>query len=282
MPAAYYMPSEKLRKYVAAYFLMEGKILPEFGYELTIYPNGHIIMGIAYGKTLPVITDKGQTFTVPNPGVSGRYMHPVSIRFFDVQVLITIFKPFGFYYIFGIPQGILLDQTISLKSLGISGDEMIVHQISKSKSFSAKIDCVENWLLQNLNKNKIDSAGLTEYLVDKIIQSQGIIPLKNILSDLRLNPRYIERHFNEYVGTGAKELSKIIRFNFTVNYLIKHPTASAVELCEIGNFYDTSHLIREFNKYTGFSPRRFINKINKDGADQIETLKRLNLARNII
>ncbi len=103
MPAAYYMPSEKLRKYVAAYFLMEGKILPEFGYELTIYPNGHIIMGIAYGKTLPVITDKGQTFTVPNPGVSGRYMHPVSIRFFDVQALIIIFKPFGFYYIFGIP-----------------------------------------------------------------------------------------------------------------------------------------------------------------------------------
>lgn len=282
MPSAYYFPSEKLRKYVAAYYLMEGEILPECGYELTIYPNGHIIMGIAYGKTLPVITDKGHIFTVPNPGVSGRYMHPVSIRFFDAHVLITIFKPFGFFYIFGVPQGVLLNKTIGLKSLGISSNEMIVDKIAKSKSVRGKIDFIENWLIENLNKNKIASVGLTEYVMVKIIQSQGAVPLKNILSDLRLNRRYLERHFNDYVGTGAKELSKIIRFNFTANYLIQHPTASALELCEIGNFYDPSHLIREFNKYTGFSPGHFIEKINKDGVNQIETLKRLNLAGSII
>jgi AraC-like DNA-binding protein len=282
MPYFYYPPSGKLSKYVATYFLIENEILPDCGIELTIYPNGHIIMGIAYGDILPVITDKGETFTVPNPGVSGRYMHPVSIRFFDARILITIFKPFGFYYIFGVPQGMLFHQTIALKNLGISDGEMMVHNISKSKSVTDKIDCLENWLLGNLKKNNVVSAGLTEYLVDKIIQSQGIIPLKNILSDLRLNRRYLERHFNEYLGTGAKELSKIIRFSFTANYLIQHPTASALELCEIGHFYDPSHLIREFNKYAGFSPTRFIDKIHNDGSLQMETLVRLNLARNII
>jgi hypothetical protein len=61
-------------------------------------------------------------------------MHPVDIRFFDDAVLITIFKPFGFYYIFGISQRMLLNQTIELKSLGISSDEEIVEKISKART----------------------------------------------------------------------------------------------------------------------------------------------------
>lgn len=282
MPSVYYPPSDKLSKYIATYFLIESQDLPDCGISLTVYPNGHIIMGIAYGKILPVITDQGVTFAVPNMGVSGRYKHPVSIRFFDPRILITIFKPFGFYYIFGIPEGLLLNQTIALEKLGIGGGEKVVNEIAKSKSVNDKIDCLENWLIKNLTNNNVVPAGLTEYLMNKIIQSQGTRPLKDVLLDLRVNPRYIERHFSEHLGTGAKELSKIIRFSYTANYLIHHPATSTLELCEIGHFYDPSHLIKEFNKYTGYTPSRFIEKIHNDGSIQFESLTWLNLSGNII
>lgn len=282
MPSNYYTPSEKLSKYVLTYFMMENEAIPQCGYPLTIYPNGHVILGIVYGKTLPVITDEGKTFTVPNPGVSGQYMHPVSIRFFDNHVLITIFKPFGFYYIFGIPPKVFLNQTIGLRSLGISSHEEIVERISKARSAPDKINILENWLQKILYKNEVAPVGLPEYFLNNMILSQGTLPLKNILAALRLNSRYVERYFNRYMGVSAKKYSKIIRFNLIANYLINSPKTGIAKLCEIGNFYDPSHLIKEFIKYTGFTPADFLDKIFNEGDKQVETLKRLNIGENII
>lgn len=279
MPSTYYKPSEALSKYVLTYFLLENEAIPDHGFPITVYPNGNVILGIVYGKTLPVMTDKGQSFIVPTPGISGQYTHPVSIRFFDDRALITIFKPFGFYYVFGIPHRILLNQTIALKTLGISGYEEIVGKISKAHSIQDKIDFLENWLLKMILKNKVTPVGLPEYLLNKIILNKGIVPLKSILTDLHLNSRYIERCFNQYVGMSAKEFAKIIRFSSIANYLINHPTADNIELCEKGNLYDSSHLIKEFNKYTGFTPAHFLDKILNEGENQIEALKRLNIAQ---
>jgi AraC-like DNA-binding protein len=282
MASIYCRPSQKLSKSVATYFLKEKEDLPTTGFEVTIYPNGQTIMGIAYGKTLPVITEKEGSFTVPNPAISGRYLHPVNIRFFDTQMLITIFKPFGCYYIFGIPEGILQNKTIGLESLGIDGYEKTVEGISHAKSVRGKIDLLETWLINTLAKNNIAPVGYTEYALTKIISGGGRVPLKKILSELHLNQRYLERHFNQYLGISAKEFSRIIRFSSIADYLVNHPNADEHELCDMGNFYDSSHLIKEFSKYAKATPIHFLEKMLASGEEQIGAIVRLNLAGTIV
>jgi AraC-like DNA-binding protein len=282
MASKYYRPCEKLNKLVAAYFLMENEDISDKGFEVTIYPNGQTIMGIAYGKTLPVISDKGNTFTVPNPGVSGRYLHPVSIRFFDTKMLITIFKPFGCYYIFGIPEGIFQNKTIGLKSMGIDGYQKTVDEISKANSARGKIDLLETWLINTLAKNDIAPVGYTEYAFSRIISGGGKVPLKKILSDIHLNKRYLERDFNQYLGLPAKEFSEIVRFGSIANYLMKFKNASLYDLCEMGGFYDPSHLIKQFSKYAGTTPIRFLEKMLDSGNVQIETIHQLDLTNSMI
>jgi len=267
---------------VAAYFLMENEDIPETGFEFTIYPNGQTILGIAYGKTLPVITDGGNTFEVPNPAINGRYLHPVSVRFFDTQMLITILKPFGCYYIFGIPEGVFQNKTVGFKTLGIDGYQKTVEGISKAKCVREKIDLLETWLINMLTKNDIAPVGYTEYALNKIISSGGRVPLKTILSGLRLNNRYLERHFNQYLGLNAKAFSEIIRFSSIANYLTKYQNATGYDLCEIGSFYDPSHLIKEFSKYAGITPIRFLEKILNSGQVQMEAITTLDLTNSMV
>lgn len=281
MASIYCRPCEKLNKLVATYFLMGNEDIPDTGFEITIYPNGQTIMGIAYGKTLPHITDSGNTFEAPSPALNGRYLHPVSVRFFDTQMLITIFKPFGCYYIFGIPEGVLQNKTIGFENLGIEGYEKTVDAIAKANYVREKIDLLETWLINTLTKNNVNPVGYTEYVLNKIISGGGKVPLKTILSALHLNNRYVERHFNQYLGLNAKAFSEIIRFSSIANYLMKYQNANGYDLCEIGNLYDSSHLIKEFSKYAGTTPIRFLEKVLSSGKVQIETIMQLHLTNSI-
>jgi hypothetical protein len=60
MPSAYYKPSEKLSKYVYAYFLMENEALPDLGLPLTIYPNGNIFGELLLAKHYLLLQTKGK------------------------------------------------------------------------------------------------------------------------------------------------------------------------------------------------------------------------------
>jgi AraC-like DNA-binding protein len=266
---------------VATYFLMDNKDIPDTGFEITVYPNGQTIMGIVYGKTLPQITDGGNIYQAPSPALNGRYLHPVSVRFFDTQMLITIFKPLGCYYIFGIPEGVLQNKTIGFEALGIEGYEKTVDKISKANSVREKIDVLETWLINTLAKNDVNPVGYTEYILNKIISAAGRVPLKTILSGLHLNNRSMERHFNQYLGLNAKKFSEIIRFNSMANYLIKYQNLTRYDLCETGGFYDSSHLIKEFSRYAGTTPIRFLEKTLNSGNLQIEAIMQLDLTNTV-
>ncbi|HEY5463949.1 MAG TPA: hypothetical protein VIJ95_11885 [Hanamia sp.] len=49
----------------------------------------------------------------------------------------------------------------------------------------------------------------------------------------------------------------------------------------MGNLYDSCHLIKEFNKYTWFTPPHFLDRILNKGRIQIEILKQLNIAHAV-
>lgn len=281
MASIYFRPCEKLSKLVAAHFLMENEDIPEGGFEITIYPNGHTIMGIAYGKTLPSIINGQNWYEAPSPALNGRYLRPMNVRFFDSQMLITIFKPFGCYYIFGIPEGVLQNQSIGFETLGIRGYEKTIERISKAKWSREKVDLLESFLLNALAKNNVRALGYSEYVLNKIISNGGKVPLKTILAGLHLNKRYLERQFNQYLGLNAKAFSEIIRFSTIANYLLNNQKATAYDLCEIGSFYDYSHLIKEFSKFSGTTPIRFLEKMLESNKVQIETIMQLDLSSSI-
>src|SRR3546814_18393750 len=83
-----------------------------------------------------------------------------------------------------------------------------------------------------------------------------MVSIVSLAAELRINKKYIERHFNEQMGLSPKEYAEIIRFNY-LNTLMLRETIYASELAYVGDFYDHSHLIKPFKRMTGFTPNVF-------------------------
>ena len=95
--------------------------------------------------------------------------------------------------------------------------------------------------------------------IDLIEQSKGQISAFMLADKLALSPKSLERKFNYYIGKSPKQYSKIIRFKNILDQL-KSPNQHSLTRIAIENgYFDQSHFTRDFKKFTGYSPRDFLN-----------------------
>lgn len=64
----------------------------------------------------------------------------------------------------------------------------------------------------------------------------------------------------KFTGLRPKELQRVFRFNALINRIAADEAVSWAALAHDFGFTDQSHLIREFIRFTGFTPRRFMNR----------------------
>ncbi len=68
--------------------------------------------------------------------------------------------------------------------------------------------------------------------------------------------KYYQRLFNHYIGIPPKEFCQLTRFQDASRAMLRSEGPS-LDMEFADTFYDQSHLIREFKKYTGISPGKF-------------------------
>jgi AraC-like DNA-binding protein len=103
---------------------------------------------------------------------------------------------------------------------------------------------------------------ITDYALDRIATSGGLIRISDICEEIGCSRRYLTAKFADYVGLSPKEYSCLIRFNQIYKLLNLISTAARND----GDYYyDQSHLIREFKKFTGFTPGEYTRLSNRLG-----------------
>ena len=98
-------------------------------------------------------------------------------------------------------------------------------------------------------------------VISLILLSRGQIKIKELLDQLSLTERTLERSFKAYVGLSPKQFSKIIQFQSSLNQLTD---AKFEKLTEVGldsGFSDQSHFIRTFKSYTGQTPSSYLKNL---------------------
>ncbi|PAM95720.1 hypothetical protein B4N84_06375 [Flavobacterium sp. IR1] len=91
---------------------------------------------------------------------------------------------------------------------------------------------------------------------------------KNAISRTTLN-----KHFGKYICKTPSELKKILRFRNAVNkYASNTARNNLTDITYSVDYFDQSHMIREFKSLTGFSPKVFFNKTTALEKKQIHWL----------
>lgn len=95
---------------------------------------------------------------------------------------------------------------------------------------------------------------------DNIVEKSISMSLTEILGELKINERTLQRHFINRVGVGPKLLARIARVNYLWDQIEKQKTTDYQDLVFFGNYFDQTHFIKDFKNLVGETPSYFLKR----------------------
>ena len=124
-----------------------------------------------------------------------------------------------------------------------------------------KLRLLQSFLINQLKRTTPDL--IYDYCINQIFESKGLISVAQLEKKTGYSARWLNRKFSEHLGTGPKNLSEIVRFKqFYQAY------STGVKMQNLREYiyeyyYDQSHFLRAFKRFTGSTPTDLQNSMNE-------------------
>ncbi len=234
-----------------------------------VVPNGNVKLTLSYRNG--IVADVGEKrfcskeHDITLTGVIDRPVILDTEKDTPTETIGIEFNPIGAYRLLG---GVLSETQNRIESLedvlGKSGLSLI-EEIGNTCSVEKKIQTLQRFLLQQLDGRGRDC--VFEYCIDAIFHSNGRLTIAELERKTGYSSRWLNMKFHERLGVSAKNFSAIVRFN-RYYYSLMTRRERAFFKNEYSNlYYDQSHFIKDFRRFTGLSPTTFEQRMNPFGED---------------
>lgn len=215
----------------------------QFKFNVEFEPEKNLASGI-YGQT--------QTFSKVTSkvdfGVFGFYLYPHALP-----------------QLFRLPASELTNQSADIESLCGKEGEILEEKIMLAWNFEQRVKIACDFLEARLKNVK------TEY--SKIFSPVTLAPgfgnitsIKALADDSFLSMRQFERRFKEFSGFTPKLFLRIKRFNSVLKKTLRDNSLTQLAL-ECG-YYDQSHFIHDFQKFSGCNPKDYFRPETMPATDR--------------
>lgn len=232
-----------------------------------IVPNGNLKLTVSYKNGI-VATVNGKTFASKEHDITltGLIDVPVILDVAEDVATETIgieFSPQGAYRFFHFGLTDIQNKIYSLSDIMSTIGKQLVEQISNAASAQHKIDVLQQFLLKQLSLNSEDL--IFEYCINKITASKGKITVRELEKKTGYSSRWLNMKFHDKLGISPKNLSSIIRFKQYYQAFINGNESAFFKNDFYELYYDQSHFIKDFKRFTGLPPVKFEKQINNLG-----------------
>lgn len=100
----------------------------------------------------------------------------------------------------------------------------------------------------------------TDRSYELIIQKGINIQLHDITEELGVSERTLQRRFRDRLGASPKMLIRILRINYLWGITSSGGKIDYHDLVFMGNYFDQTHLIKDFKSITGETPETFFRR----------------------
>lgn len=169
------------------------------------------------------------------------------------------FKPIGFYYIFNIKPGELINKMGDNEDI-LSKEILSIHgKMNEAENIDESINLLQQFLIHKLmsQKPKYRHAGIIK-ASDFLLSQKGVYSISKLASLCNMTLQTFEVQFTEQVGINPKYFSRILRFSLAVNLKIHRPFKKWNEIANICGYYDQNHFNKEFKQFTFLNPKKFL------------------------
>lgn len=125
------------------------------------------------------------------------------------------------------------------------------------RSTSQRFVLVEEWLLQRLRPG-FEPSHLARWALEQIESSCGKVSIDSLARQAGVSRRHLGQTLRRDVGLGSKTLARVHRFKSALRWLGNCERIPWGELAAHCGYYDQSHLIRDFQAFSGMSPGELV------------------------
>lgn len=169
----------------------------------------------------------------------------------------VVLQPSGIYSLLGISANELNNRTIRLSEIfGREALELEEHVLGAA-NIPAILESVKNFLIKK-TIHKQHPHPVFEESLKLIYESRGRITMQELLKQLPITERQLERNFNERIGITPKKFTDIIRFQHFLKLLQHDQRENKIsDAVYDAGYYDHSHLTNYFKRFTGITPTQY-------------------------
>jgi len=197
----------------------------------------------------------------PGTAVAGAYK-----SFFLVDVLRrgpimgVHFKPGGAFPFFGGLVSEIADTHIGLEVIWGAEARRLRERLYEAPTAELRLHILEQILQSCLAKGK-ELRGDVTYALSRL--KRCAIPVGELANELGLSHRRFIEVFTTQVGMTPNLFRRVRRFQRAALLAGRNPTLSWGELSLDCGYFDQSHMIRDFQAFSGFTPADYVGRLNE-------------------
>jgi AraC-like DNA-binding protein len=200
------------------------------------------------GKLVPFVR-----CTIRGPRTFKKYQIRIQGNFRSFSIK---FKPAGIYHLLGIPMDSFCDEAIDACLI----HPVLFHKLTESlmacDNIHSCVSVIMPFLIHMLNDFK-QRGSVASKLAELMLMANNSVSVNTLQKQLPLSIRQIERNFIKEIGVSPKTFSSMIRFEKMIHQRILQPQRKWTELAYEHNYFDQTHLIKDFHKFLDINPRNF-------------------------
>jgi AraC-like DNA-binding protein len=199
-----------------------------------------------HNKLMPVMFLYGQTINPIELVMSGAY-----------KLIVFQLYPFVLKSFFNVVPKDLNDNCYNLEQLENNTGIDTIKKLSRAKSLTGRTEIITAFLHSIFQEKQKDLDYTISNAIQQIIGKKGQLVIRELCGELHLTERTFERRFLKIVGVTAKQFSKIIQFQQSLEQLTVKDFTKLTDIVYANGFADQSHFIKVFKAFTGKTPLAF-------------------------
>lgn len=149
----------------------------------------------------------------------------------------------------------LVDRKVDIRD--IPGGETLIARVAEANCFAERAAVIDGYIGDDWR-----SSDLLQLLIGVIGQTGGCARIADLEEETLYSARYMNKVFSQNLGVSPKEFSEHVRFQSLIARLNISEPARLTDIAADAGYYDQSHFIHEFKRFTAVTPREYADAVD--------------------
>jgi len=230
--------------------------------KLPFYADGYA--GIIYSRSEHPFYQHPLNKKLSDFYLYGQTIEPITLNVKGAFQLICMrLYPFAMCILLGVHPRELKDDCYDLRRVKNVSAGNTLSRLAHMTNWEDSGEILADYFQQLLQNAAINPDYRIKLAINLILQTNGTMSIQELREKLGVTERTLERHFLKEIGITAKQFARIIQFRSAMTQMTETDYVNLTDVGYDNRFADQSHFIRSFKRYTGKTPREFLQQISR-------------------